>query len=159
MDYDKALAYATEKHNGQVRYGGDPYITHPIAVSNMLRDKGYGLEYQIAGLFHDLLEDTDATEDEILALSNEKVLAAVKALTKFKGYVMSEYVDGIRANEIAFVVKGADRLHNLRSAICAGTKFVRHYIEESEQWYEHMYRNLYPEITVEVETLKRYIGY
>lgn len=133
--YKNALEYATKKHMGQMRKGGQPYITHPIAVSEYVKHQGYGIDYQITGLFHDLLEDTDATEDEILALSNQEVLEAVKLLTKTEGYVMSEYVDAIRKNDIAKAVKNADRLHNLQSAFCTSEEFKRKYVLETVDWY------------------------
>ena len=133
--YFAALAYATAKHNGQTRKEGVPYITHPIAVAEILEKKGYGEDYIIAGLFHDLLEDTDATEDEILELSNESVLCAVKLLTKQLGYNMREYIDGIKRNPIAFAVKAADRLHNLQCAPAASVEFRKKYIAESREWY------------------------
>lgn len=133
--YNEALAFATKKHEGQLRIGGLPYITHPIAVSDMLRDKGYDEEYQITGLFHDLLEDTDATEEEILNIGGIKVLEAVKLLTKTKGYVMEEYISNIKGNPIAFAVKTCDRLHNLMSAKVANDKFKKRYILESKKWY------------------------
>ncbi|MDO4831254.1 MAG: hypothetical protein Q4A46_07240, partial [Clostridia bacterium] len=96
---------------------------------------GKNIDCQIAALFHDLLEDTDATENEILALSNENVLEAVKLLTKQKGYVMESYVSAIRKNEMAFSVKGADRLHNLRCAFACDEDFKRRYILETVDWY------------------------
>lgn len=133
--YDKALEFATKKHSNQYRKGGEPYVTHPITVAQYVRDKGFGIDYQIAALFHDLLEDTNATESEILSLSNEQVLAAVKLLTKQKGYDMAEYVSAIKANPIAFQVKESDRLHNLRSAFCTSTEFKRKYILETVDWY------------------------
>ncbi|MEG0546537.1 MAG: HD domain-containing protein [Oscillospiraceae bacterium] len=133
--YEKALEYATDKHCGQIRKGGLPYITHPVAVAEIICEKGFGLDYQIAALFHDLLEDTDATEQEIEALSNREVLSAVKLLTKAPGYQMEEYVRNIRANAMAFAVKGADRLHNLRCAIHTDTDFKRKYILETVDWY------------------------
>lgn len=133
--YLKALEFATKKHKGQFRSGGLEYVTHPIAVAEILKEKGYGEDEQIAGLFHDLLEDTDATEDEILALGGENVLTAVKLLTKAKGYVMSEYISGILANPIAKAVKGADRLHNLRCAVVCSDEFKKRYIKESNEWY------------------------
>ena len=61
----KHYEFAKEKHGTQKRIGGDPYITHPVAVADILKKEGYDIEYQIVALFHDLLEDTDATEDEI----------------------------------------------------------------------------------------------
>ncbi len=133
--YLKALGYASRKHDGQYRKGGEPYIIHPIAVSVYARDKGLGIDYQITGLFHDLLEDTDATEQEILEYSNEKVLEAVKLLTKTDGYVMAEYIDAIKKNDIAFQIKAADRLHNLRSAYVTSNEFKRKYILETVDWF------------------------
>lgn len=131
----KALEFAADKHKGQYRVGGAEYITHPMAVAEIVRQNGGNTDCQTAALFHDLLEDTDATEDEILALSNAEVLKAVKLLTKQKGYVMREYVDGIRKNGIAFAVKGADRLHNLRCAFACDDEFKRRYILETIDYY------------------------
>lgn len=130
-----ALTLAAEKHNGQFRIGGQPYITHPVAVAQLVRDRGYGADYQIAALFHDLLEDTDAKEQEMAEIGGEKVLEAVRLLTKQKGYNMAEYVAGIRSNPIAFAVKGADRLHNLRCALVTDEEFKRRYILETLDWY------------------------
>ena len=133
--YEKALSFATQKHKGQYRVGGAEYITHPMAVAEIVRQNGYGIDVQIAALFHDLLEDTDAKESEILKFGNEEILKAVKLLTKQKGYDMAEYVAGIRQNEIAFAVKAADRLHNLRCALVTDTEFKRKYIFETVDWY------------------------
>lgn len=146
-----ALAFASEKHGSQTRKEGTPYITHPIAVAEMLYEKGYGDEYIIAGLFHDLLEDTDATEQEIAELGGEAVLTAVKLLTKQKGYNMREYIEGIKKNPIAFAVKGADRLHNLRCAPNASVEFRKKYIAESREWY----LDFCPEIVQAVAELEK----
>jgi len=132
---NQALAFATEKHKGQFRIGGEEYISHPIEVSNIVREKGYNEDYQIAALFHDLLEDTDATEEEIIKYGNEEILQAVKLMTKEKGYVMADYIAGIRNNPMAFAVKAADRLHNLQSAFVANEKFKIRYIIETVEWY------------------------
>ena len=130
-----ALRFATEKHKGQKRIGGDDYIIHPIAVMEIVTEQGYDQNYQITALFHDLLEDTDTTEEEILQIGNSQILEAVKLLTKEKGYDMSEYVGGIKNNPIAFAVKAADRLHNLQCAIIAEEEFKRKYIIETVDWY------------------------
>lgn len=135
LSIEKALEYAAKKHKGQKRIGGEDYIIHPIAVSKIVKDWGYGAEYQITALFHDLLEDTDATEDEILALSNSEVLEAVKLLTKKKPCNMNSYIAGIKRNKIAFVVKGADRLHNIRSAYCTSRRFRKKYVKETNDYY------------------------
>ena len=131
----KALEFAIIKHDGQYRKGGLPYVTHPLSVSELVRTAGYGIDYRITGLFHDLLEDTNTKDEEILELGGPRVLEAVKLLTKTEGYVMSEYVAGIKSNDIAYVVKGADRLHNLRCAFSTDEDFRRRYILETIDWY------------------------
>jgi len=133
--FQDALDFAARKHAGQYRKGGESYITHPIAVAQILREKGYDMTYQICGLFHDLLEDTDATEEEILALGGPVVLETVKLLTKYPGFVMEEYVHNIHAHPIARAVKAADRLHNVQSAITTDETFKRRYILDTKRWY------------------------
>ena len=133
--YENALAFAAKKHEGQFRIGGLPYITHPVAVAGIVKEKGGDTDAVITALFHDLLEDTDATEEEILFFGNKKILHSVKLLTKQSNHVMQNYVEGIRKDGTAFLVKGADRLHNLRSAVCADTEFKRRYIYETIDWY------------------------
>ena len=131
----RALDFATQKHKGQKRIGGEDYITHPITVYEMVKAQGYDEDFQITSLFHDLLEDTNTTEEEILAYGNQNVLTAVKLLTKEKGYDMQKYIGDIKGNQIAFVVKSADRLHNLQSALVANVEFKRKYILETVDWY------------------------
>ena len=121
--YKLALEFAKAKHKGQKRIGGDDYITHPIAVSEIVKNQGFDEICQITALFHDLLEDTDATEEEILKYGNSKILEAVNLLTKKKGYDMAEYINAIKQNPIAFAVKAADRLHNLQCAVITDEEF------------------------------------
>ena len=97
--------------------------------------QGFGESCQIAALFHDLLEDTDATAEEILTYGSSEVLEAVKLLTKQKGYNMAEYISAIKENPIAFAVKAADRLHNLQCAVVTDEEFKRKYILETVDWY------------------------
>lgn len=144
-----ALKYAAQKHNGQFRKGGLPYITHPSNVAELLRHKGYDIDYQITGLFHDLLEDTDASEEEIEKIGGSQVLTAVKLLTKHEGYIMADYVSAIKENPIAKAVKAADRLDNLRSAVVTDQNFKRRYILESIDWY----MDFDPEIPIAVREL------
>ena len=130
-----ALLFAKEKHKGQKRIGGDDYITHPIAVCEIVKNQGLDESYQIAALFHDLLEDTDATEEEILQYGSPEILEAVKLLTKEKGYDMAQYIGAIKNNPIALKVKAADRLHNLQCALVTNEEFKRKYILETVDWY------------------------
>ena len=149
--YEQALRFASEKHKGQYRIGGAEYITHPLAVAEIVRQKGFGTDPQITALFHDLLEDTGATEEEIRFYGNEEILKAVKLLTKQKGYVMADYVAAIRQNDMAFAVKGADRLHNLRCALVCDPDFKRRYIFETVDWY----LDFSPEIPLAVKQLAK----
>ena len=145
----RAIEFATQKHKGQKRIGGNDYISHPIAVYEMVKKQGYDEDFQITALFHDLLEDTNATEEEILFYGNQNVLNAVKLLTKEKGYDMKTYIDGIKANPIAFAVKSADRLHNLQCALVTSAEFKRKYILETVDWYLDFSK----EIKIAVKTL------
>ena len=136
MDYDKALRFAVKKHRmTPLRINGKEYFTHPVAVSEILRDKGFDVEVQIIGLFHDLLEDTDATEAEILDLSNNNVLEAVILLTKEEGYDMDEYIRRISANEKACAVKLADRIHNLLSSIDTPEEWRHEYYMDTLDYF------------------------
>ena len=64
---------------------------------------------------------------------------------------MKDYVKGIRGDKTAFLVKGADRLHNLRSAVCADDEFKKRYITETLEWYT----DFLPEIPVAVKELEK----
>ena len=131
----QAYAYAEKMHSGQKRKGGEPYIIHPAAVADYVYCKGCGRDYVITALFHDLLEDTAATESEIERLGGKNVLEAVKLLTKGKNYNPDEYIKGVKSNKIAFAVKNADRLNNVNSAYCCSEEFKRRYAEETIDYY------------------------
>lgn len=130
-----AILYATRKHKNQKRVGGDPYITHPISVALILESKGFSQDYLISAIFHDLLEDTDAAEEEIILISNPEILQSVKLVTKETGYNMPDYIMRIYNNEMARMVKLADRLDNLRGAILTDKTFRKKYAEETKQYY------------------------
>ena len=114
---------------------GTPYFEHPYAVARILKQKGFSEEYQIAGLFHDLIEDTTTTYEDILDLTNTNIARAVKLVSKEDGYVMKEYMERIKLDDMARMIKLADRLHNLTDAKVANRKFQRKYIKETEEWY------------------------
>jgi guanosine-3',5'-bis(diphosphate) 3'-pyrophosphohydrolase len=133
--YQRAFRFAEEKHKGQYRIGGQPYISHPLAVAEALKKEGYDTDYQITGLFHDLLEDTDAREEEIEKIGGSQVLDAVRRLTKTEGYVMADYIAGIREDPMAMAVKREDRIHNLKTAFYTDRDFRIRYIKESRDWY------------------------
>ena len=81
------------------------------------------------------MEDTDATEEEILELSSSITLDAVKLMTKSKGADIGDYLAKIRENQVAFIVKVADRINNLRDAVLADLEFQENYLKETEDFY------------------------
>lgn len=132
--YSKALALASEKHAGQIRKDGSPYIFHPLRVSKTIADAGYNINYQIAGLFHDLLEDTDTTLEEI-KIYGEDVLEAVKLVSKNYCNNMKDYIPNILKNHMASVVKNADRIDNLWDACnIIDEEFQKYYLKKSKEY-------------------------
>ena len=90
MNIEKYIEYIKEKHGNQKRKQGTPYYLHPVAVCRILYNKGIkDGNVLTAALFHDLIEDTTVTYDEIKEISNEKVAKIVKLLSKEKGYKMA----------------------------------------------------------------------
>lgn len=123
---DSALDYAVEMHNGQLRASGEPYITHPIAVANLLLDIGMDCSTIAAALLHDCIEDTPATAEEITARFGGEVCMLVTAVTKLEKIVFKskeeEQAENFRrmffamAKDIRVImIKLADRLHNMRT--------------------------------------------
>lgn len=109
---ETAIVLAAQKHAGQTRRDGTPYIYHPLGVAELLKNAGYGIDYQIAAIFHDLLEDTDTQPKELEAYGSQ-IVSAVQLLTRIKGMDENEYVADILQNPIAAAVKNADKIHNL----------------------------------------------
>lgn len=108
---NKAIVIATNAHAHQTDKAGSPYILHPIAVMQLLdtRDE----ELQCVAMLHDVIEDTSVTyADLVQAGMTERVLAAVRALTKQLGQTYDEYKAAVFANEDAMLVKMADLTHN-----------------------------------------------
>lgn len=135
MELNKYIEFIKNKHGEQKRIQGTPYYLHPLEVSKILKQKGFSESYQIAGLFHDLLEDTDTTYEEILKISNVEIAEAVRLVTKEDGYIMSEYIKRIMKNDMARMVKIADRIHNLLEGHFCSIKFQKRYIKETEKWF------------------------
>ena len=121
-----ALEFATLKHNGQFRVSGEPYITHPIAVANILLDLGMDCSSVCAALLHDLIEDTDVTEEDIRKRFGDGIADLVVGVTKLKKISFKskeqEQAENFRkmffamAKDIrVLIIKLADRLHNMRT--------------------------------------------
>lgn len=119
---DRAIQFAAVKHVGQTRKSTNiPYITHPYAVAMMLKEARQRDEVIAAGLLHDTLEDTDATEEEILELFGEEVLNLVFSASEPDKSLPWEVrklhtVESLSArSKEETVLIAADKLHNLRS--------------------------------------------
>ena len=106
---DIALAIAKKAHAGQVDKADIDYIQHPLYVASLVKTE----QEKAVALLHDVIEDSDVTADDLLAvgLSNE-VVTAVQILTKKKGQSYQEYLEKVKSNNLARIVKLADLKHN-----------------------------------------------
>ena len=78
----KAYNYALQKHGDQKRNSGEPYIVHPLQVAYTLADMGLDEQTISAALLHDVVEDTDATHEDIVKEFGEEVAEMVDGVTK-----------------------------------------------------------------------------
>lgn len=123
---EKAYHFADQKHEGQVRKSGDPYISHCIGVAEILAELQAGPITICAGLLHDTIEDTPTTKEEIEKNFGKEVAVLVEALTKvtrLSDYKNVEFTaENHRKIFVAMakdvrviIVKLSDRLHNMRT--------------------------------------------
>ncbi|WP_238148242.1 RelA/SpoT family protein [Rothia halotolerans] len=121
---ERAFAVADRCHTGQKRKSGDPYITHPVAVTTILAELGASGATLIAGLLHDTVEDTDYTLEQLTADFGAEVAELVDGVTKLDKVTYGEHAQAetVRKMVIAMakdirvlVIKLADRLHNART--------------------------------------------
>ena len=105
-----AVLTAHRAHMGQVDKGGNPYISHPIAVAALLRDT----EQQVIAYLHDVVEDTDMTFEELLGLGfTQRIVNSVKLLTKQEDVSYEDYILAIKKDNNACAVKIADITDNM----------------------------------------------
>ena len=121
----KAYEFAKRAHEGQKRLSGDPYFVHVFETAKTLARLGMDARTIIAGLLHDVLEDTKTTEKEIEKEFGEDIVFLVKGVTKlgtlkYRGH--ERHVESLRKFFVAMtndlrvvVIKFADRLHNLQT--------------------------------------------
>lgn len=107
---EKALKIAINAHAGMKDKAGKPYILHPMRVAGALANEGE--EAMAVAALHDVLEDSDYSEAELLRVFPPHVVAAVVALSKKSHEPAKEYLDRVRANPLALVVKRSDILDN-----------------------------------------------
>ena len=125
---ERAFETASQRHQGQKRQSGEPYIIHPVSVAKIVLD--YGMDYQsvAAAMLHDTVEDTDLTLDEVKKEFGAEVAALVDGLTKLGKVPLDikdkeeQQAENVRKMLLAMsedirviIIKLADRLHNIRT--------------------------------------------
>ena len=121
-----AYEYAAKCHEGQVRSSGEPYIIHPVAVAYILLELGMDTDTLCAALLHDVVEDTEATKEDVQKRFGHDVAMLVDGVTKLakiptftKEQQQAENVMKIllaMSQDIrVMIIKLADRLHNMRT--------------------------------------------
>ncbi len=122
----RAYDVAEEMHRGQLRKSGEPYLIHPMAVSVILSELGMDEQTLVAGLLHDVVEDTPYTEEELIRDFGEEVGLLVDGVTKLGSLKFESkeerQVENLRKMFLAMskdirvlIIKLSDRLHNLRT--------------------------------------------
>lgn len=122
----KAYVVAREAHEGQTRSSGEPYITHPVEVTQILASMRLDHETLMAALMHDVIEDTDFSQDDLAEIFGETVAELVEGVSKLdklsfkdkKEFQAENYRKMIMAmtQDIRVIlIKLADRTHNMRT--------------------------------------------
>lgn len=120
----RAYDVAEDKHDGQTRKSGDPYITHPLAVATILAELGMDTTTLVAALLHDTVEDTDYSLERLRADFGDEVAHLVDGVTKLdkvefgtaaEAETIRKMVVAMARDPRVLVIKLSDRLHNMRT--------------------------------------------
>lgn len=123
---ERAYDTAEKMHEGQLRKSGEPYIIHPMAAAEILAELGMDEDTIVAGLLHDVVEDTEYTKDDLERDFGSNIALLVDGVTKL-GSIKFESKEERQAENLrkmflamskdirVLIIKLADRLHNLRT--------------------------------------------
>lgn len=176
---ERAYHAAERAHEGQARKSGEPYITHPLAVAQILAELGIGAKTIAAALLHDTVEDTDYSLDRLRRDFGDEIAMLVDGVTKLDKvkYGDSAQSETVRKMIVAMskdirvlVIKLADRLHNARTWGFVPAESARRKAQETLDIYTPLahrlgiqsikweledlsFAVLHPKIYVEIENL------
>lgn len=171
---EKAYQTASEAHAGQVRKSGEPYIIHPLCVGIILADLEMDKETIVAGLLHDVLEDTIMTEEEMREQFGDDVTLLVDGVTKLQQLQLSGdsnddkssdkmelQAENLRKMFLAMakdirviLIKLADRLHNMRTLKYKSPESQKRIAKETLEIYSPIAQRLgISKIKVELDDL------
>ncbi len=142
----RAYYYAEQAHDGQLRRSGEPYVTHPLAVSGILADMHMDIQSLMAALLHDVIEDTGIGKEALRAEFGDAVAEIVDGVSKFdqiefatKAEAQAENFQKMAmamARDIRVIlVKLADRLHNMRTLEVLAPEKRRRIARETLEMY------------------------
>lgn len=165
-DTDKiehAFNFAREKHSGQFRSSGEPYVCHPIEVARIMIEFGFDNDSVVASLLHDVVEDTDTTLEQLSDIFGSEIASLVNGVTKLgrieytsKEEQQMEYLRKMffaMAKDIRVIaIKLADRLHNMRTlSACSRDKQLRIALETIEIFAPLSHRLGMRKVKIELE--------
>src|SRR5215510_11469642 len=178
---ERAYVYSAKVHQGQMRLSGEPYLTHPLAVAGILAEMRLDPVTVAAGLLHDTVEDTFATDADIRGQFGDEVgdlVAGLTKLSKIEFQSREEHqAENFRKMLVAMskdiriiVIKLADRLHNMRTLQYMREDSRRRISQETldiyaplahrlgiywmkEELENRAFQELYPEIHGQIEEL------
>lgn len=172
----KAKQFAKKSHSGQKRCTWEPYISHPLNVAKILKRHWFDDEILVIALLHDVCEDTECSNLDLISLFWEKVWFVVNALSKNKrywgnwnnycgpgpdewsNYRLLMYINRLYTSSMSepcvLFIKMADQLDNLSSISIFRTEKQNRIIEELENYYLPMYERAAS--SLKTKSLKRY---